>query len=136
MAKNSIREGRIRIHLYFSQKVCKLKFNNYMTALSVNRKWPVFISLATVLPFILMEIINRKFFPESFPYFLFGMLWLLMLIIIFIFQSLVKNLFSPVPNFTILNLMIRFASLILLGYCWISLIIDQIPCFLGGTNCD
>jgi len=107
-----------------------------MNALPVNLKWPAFISLATVLPFILMEIINRKFFPESFPYFLFGMLWLLMLIIIFIFKSLVKNLHSSVLNFTKLNLMTRFASLILLGYCWISLIIDQMPCFLGGTNCD
>ncbi|MGI8581004.1 MAG: hypothetical protein ACR2KX_02350 [Chitinophagaceae bacterium] len=107
-----------------------------MNTLFTNLKMPSLISIATVLPFILLEILNRSGLSESFPYFLFGTLWIVMLIIVLTLKPIFKNFNSGVLNITIPNAIIRAAVLTVLGYFWISIIIDQMPCFLGGTNCD
>src|SRR5262245_36593361 len=94
------------------------------------------ISLIMVFPFLLLEILNRRHFSESFPYSLFTILWIVMLAFIFVLIPIVRNLQTGTPSLSTTNLITRFTILLLLSFFWIRVIIDQMPCFLGVVNCD
>lgn len=98
---------------------------------------PALISLLLVIPFMIMEIVNRRGFGESFPIPLFVMMWILPLIFIVTAMPIIRNLRAgnslmaqPV------KLLIRIVILVFVSWLWTSLLIDQMPCFLGVPNCD
>ena len=93
-----------------------------------NLKSPALIGLLATLPFIALELINRRNFDEGFPIPLFVILWLLPTI----FLLLVRNI--QIQNK--LMLVIRIAFLLAIFVLWIAIIKDQMPCFLGVPNCD
>ena len=95
------------------------------------------ISLIILLPFIMMEILNRKGMPESFPVFLFAFLWLLQGAFLFLILPLVKKLWIGKGfqlKFT--ALLVRLPVMIFIAWMWSSILVDQMPCFLGVVNCD
>jgi hypothetical protein len=90
-----------------------------------------------VLPFMILEWVNRREFHEEFPLALFGILWLLPFIFIAILLPLVKDictgarlLANPVM------LLLRVGILTLVTVLWVGTVIDQLPCFLGIPFCD
>ena len=102
-----------------------------------NIKSPAFISLLITLPFAILELANRQNIHEGFPFPLFFMLWLLSIAFILILMPIVRNIQAgnslmahPV------SLLVRVALLIILAIIWGSLLIDQMPCFMGVPNCD
>ena len=108
-----------------------------MKNILINLRLPAIISSLLVLPFMILELINRRSFHEDFPFPLFGILWLLPVPFILILMLIVekaragKNIMAnPI------NLLLRAASLILIAWLWIGIIRDQMPCLLGVPNCD
>jgi hypothetical protein len=98
---------------------------------------PALISLLLVIPFMVMEVADRRGFNEGFPIPLFVIMWLLPLSFILTAMPMVRNLQAgnslmaqPV------NLLIRIVILVFVAWMWTSLLIDQMPCFLGVPNCD
>ena len=98
---------------------------------------PAIISSILVLPFMILELINRRSFHEGFPIPLFGILWLLPMAFILILMPIVQNvqagnriMADPI------SLSLRVAFLILIAWLWSGIILDQLPCFLGVLNCD
>lgn len=95
------------------------------------------ISLILVLPFVILELVNRRSFAEGFPVPLFGFLWLLPAAFIVVLVPLVRavragNSLTANP----VNLLLRVALLALIAAAWGGLLIDQMPCFIGVPNCD
>jgi hypothetical protein len=93
------------------------------------------ISLVLVLPFIILELINRRNFFTDFPVALFGMMWLLTFSFILLLVPVARNLRNkhlknPVSLAAKVVLLVSIASI------WIRLLVDQLPCFLGVPNCD
>ena len=108
-----------------------------MKNMLINLRSPALISLLLVLPFMILELINRQGFNEGFPIPLFVIMWLLPLIFIVVLMPIVRNvragnslMASPISP------LIRVVLLILIAWMWTSLLIDQMPCFLGVPNCD
>ena len=102
-----------------------------------NLRSPALISLIFVVPFMIMELVNRQNFNKDFPIPLFIIMWLLPMIFIVILMPIVRNV--QMGNSLMahpINLLIRVVFLILIAWMWISLLIDQMPCFLGVPNCD
>jgi hypothetical protein len=100
-------------------------------------KIPVILSLIFVVPFAVMEVVNRSRFNEAFPFSLFIVLWLLPLIFFLILTPIVqkvregRNLMgNPV------SLLFGIAVMVLTAVMWVNLMADQMPCFLGVPNCD
>ena len=98
---------------------------------------PAIISSILVLPFMILELINRRSFHEGFPFPLFGILWLLPMAFILILMPIVQhvqagNRIMADP----ISLSLRVAFLILIAWLWSGIILDQLPCFLGVLNCD
>ena len=100
-------------------------------------KLPVIISLALVLPFLVMELINRREFHEDFPFSLFIGLWLLPLVFFLILTPMVQRVREgrkPMEN--PVDLVFGILVMLLVAVMWINLLSDQMPCFLGVMNCD
>lgn len=106
-----------------------------MNTIYTNVRIPLLISLASVSPLLFLEIINQQS-SESFPFFLFSFLGLTMFLIVLVIRPVLKRIHTGTLNFTPINLVARFLLFAGLTYVWISLLIDQMPCFLGGVNCD
>ncbi len=98
---------------------------------------PVIISFILVFPFIILELVNRRNFPENFPIVLFGLLWLLPIIFIVTLTPIIQtvrtgNSVMAKP----ISLLLRVALLLFIAWFWSGIVIDQMPCFLGVPNCD
>ncbi len=93
------------------------------------------ISLVVVLPFIILELIDRQNFNKGFPLVLFVAMWILSFSFILLLMPLARslrhrNLTSPLAALPRVFLLAVIASIM------IRLVIDQMPCFLGVPNCD
>jgi len=108
-----------------------------MKNILVSIKSPALISLIFVVPFMIMETVNRRSFDQGFPIPLFIMMWLLPLLFIITLMPIVRSiragnnlLVSPVA------LLLRVVTLVFIALMWTGIVLDQMPCFLGVPNCD
>ena len=108
-----------------------------MKKLLINLKTPAIISFLLVLPFILMELVNRRAFQESFPIPLFVFLWLLPVLFFLVRIPLVRAMRASANIFVNpFILLARVAALVLTAALFIGIIFDQLPCFMGVQFCD
>lgn len=109
----------------------------HLTRIPGNLKAPAIISLLVVLPFVILELVNRRNLPQDFPVMLFLTMWLLPLFFILALMPILRNLRaanrSPINP---LSLVPRVLLMIFIAWFWIGLTLDQMPCFLGVPNCD
>jgi hypothetical protein len=103
----------------------------------INLRFSTITGFLLVLPFIILEMINRQNFHQGFPFALFGILWLLSLVSILVMMPVVReirarNRIMPGP----VVLLIRLLVFVFLAWIWTGIVIDQMPCFLGVPNCD
>lgn len=97
-----------------------------MKNILTNFRSPAIISLVLVLPFIILELVNRRTFNEGFPIPLFGFLWLLPILFILTMMPIVRNIRTG--NSIIANpiiLLFRVVFLAFIAWMWVSLVIDQ-----------
>lgn len=98
---------------------------------------PAILSLALVLPFMVLEVINRRSYHEGFPIALFALLWLLPLSFILVALPITRSPAGGAGTLAQrLGILLRVALLVLIAWLWGSLVLDQLPCFLGVPNCD
>jgi len=108
-----------------------------MQNILTNLRSSALISLLLMFPFMLLELVNRRNFNEGFPIFLFGFLWFLPLLFMMTMMPLVRNVRAG--NSLLANPITLLLRVVLLGFItwvWLSVVIDQMPCFLGVPNCD
>lgn len=98
---------------------------------------PVIISLVLLLPFVVLELVNRRRFSEGFPFALFAMMWALTFSFILIFIPIVRGLRArDKQQNSQLALAPKIILLTLIASLWGFLVTDQMSCFLGVPNCD
>ena len=105
------------------------------TAMPRNLITHAMISLVLVLPFMVLELINRRNFFTDFPVPLFGMMWLLTFSFILLLMPVARSLRKKQLR-NPLGLAARVVLLAIVASIWIRLVVDQLPCFLGVPNCD
>ena len=86
---------------------------------------PALLSVLLILPLMIMEIVNRRNFNEDFPAFLFLILWLNLFAVFSILLPIVQSRRTGKQD--IANAIPAQRD---------TLLIDQMPCFLGVPNCD
>ena len=108
-----------------------------MQTILTSLRLPALISLLLVLPFMILELVNRRNFNEGFPFPLFGFLWALPIIFIVTLTPIVQTvrtgnsvMVKPI------SLLLRVIFLAFPVWMWFGIVIDQMPCFLGVPNCD
>ena len=108
-----------------------------MNAVPSKLRQPAIIGSALVLPFMILEWINRRNYHEEFPIVLFRLMWLLPAAFTLILTPTLRNARagnSIMPN--PIGFWLSVALLIFIAWMWAGLILDQLPCFLGVPNCD
>ena len=99
------------------------------------------VGAVLLLPLLLLEFRYCAASFSNFPYLLFVVLWLLptaFLLTLTPILGTTGNVRSGIDRLAAypVTLVLRVASLALLVVLWVSLIQDQLPCFLGVPNCD
>lgn len=110
-----------------------------MKAITTNLRLAALISLVIVMPFAVLELLSTGINQQNAPGLavLFGVLWLLPTVFMSILMPLVRNLRAG--NSILANpvsLLFKVVFLALIVIVWGSIVIDQLPCFLGVPNCD
>jgi hypothetical protein len=84
------------------------------------------IGALVVLPFLILQAVNATITRRQIGdlLVLFGLLWFLATA--FVFTLTTRRGY----------VVVRVALLILIGLTWGSVVVDQMPCFLGIPNCD
>ncbi len=110
---------------------------NFMKRIFTNLGSAAIISFILVLPLMILELVNRRDLLGTFPIALFGFLWFLPTAFIVVLTPIMRNaragkgvMASPV------TVLFKVAFLIVIGWMLGSLMVDQIPCFMGVPNCD
>jgi hypothetical protein len=102
-----------------------------------NLRLPVILSSLILIPFILLEWINRRTFQEAFPFSLFGILWLLPVVFSLILIPFIQKVrVGENTRLKPIALLLSVLLLLLIAWVWINILRDQMPCFLGVPNCD
>lgn len=94
----------------------------------------LWVGAIVTLPFLLLELINRRALDEPFPSPLFALLWVLPTALFGMGASTVSRLRRGQSARG--GLVLRGALLVLFAWLWIGLLVDQLPCFRGVPNCD
>lgn len=90
-----------------------------------------------LIPFIVLEIVNRWEFQEGFPWAVFIFTWILQTLFIFIALPLIRSLQAGKSlRKNIFNTLFRIVGMVFIAYIWGGWIIDQWPCLMGVPNCD
>jgi hypothetical protein len=97
---------------------------------------PATASLRFVLPFMILELMNRGGPLQDFPIPLFVLMWLLGFSFILILTATRRSLRTPDRRARVFKVLPGVVAMILVAWFWISLVVDQMPCFLGVPNCD
>ena len=108
-----------------------------MLTVAERLRTPAAISTLLLIPFLLLEVVNRSAFHEPFPVPLFATLWLLSLSFVLALISTLRTV--QAGNRTLnasLGIFARVAFLVLIACFWLAIVIDQMPCFLGVPLCD
>ena len=99
---------------------------------------PVISFILCVLPFMILEWSTRSDAPRSDASpMLWIVMWLPLAIFIAILMPIVRNLRRAETSILAnpVSLWLRVGILIFLAWIWGSLVLDQMPCFLGGSGC-
>lgn len=102
-----------------------------------NLKVAAIVSAAMVLPFVVLESVNDPDAVGRLPVVLFVFMWILAFAFVAILLPLPRNL--RVDKWTVpqvVAVLSRIAALALIGFMWVRVTADQMPCFLGVPNCD
>lgn len=83
------------------------------------------------MPFLVLELVNRREFGEGFPVALFVLLWMLPAGFVGMTRSMLSRGRSGAAGMAL-----RVSLVGLFAWLWVGLLIDQMPCFLGVPNCD
>lgn len=95
------------------------------------------LGLLITLPFAVMELLNRRGYGEDFPFPLFGIMWLMGAVFTAILIPVTKDLRSGESLKTNwASLLVRGVILVGVIVGWVTLVADQMPCFLGVPACD
>jgi len=125
--------GIFREHILLITKGATMK-----TIISNPRLAPVISFIFCVLPFMVLEWATRSDAPRSdASLMLWIVMWFLSAVFIAILMPIVRSL-RQAGNSILANpvsLLLRVGFLVLLAWNWGALVIDQMPCFLGGSGC-
>jgi hypothetical protein len=106
--------------------------------LAIDLKPAALVGLTLVLPFAALELLHNTVAGRNAPglLVLFGLLWLLPTAFILILVPLARTARGGRVTENPFSLSLRLALLISIAAVWASILLDQMPCFMGVPNCD
>jgi hypothetical protein len=109
-----------------------------MAAICRNLTMSLLIGLLFMLPLAVSELSTNglTYGNVSSLAALFGLMWLLPAVFFSVLGSLLRNRAEGVRPYSTSFVVGTLLSLACIVTVWMSILIDQIPCFVGAANCD
>ncbi|MGH7598480.1 MAG: hypothetical protein ACREOI_19155 [bacterium] len=102
------------------EHILQITQGDAMKNLLTNLRSAAISGFILVLPFMTLELVNRRSFHEDFPILLFGILWLLPMIFIVILTPIVRNVRAGNSIMTNpINLLLRVGFSALIAMMWV-----------------
>lgn len=103
--------------------------------IAINLKMAAVVSLILVLPFAILELLYNTLTRQNLPglIVLFLILWLLPTTAIVILTSFARSVRA---GHSVISLLLKVVLSVCIAVIWVSIVVDQIPCFIGIPNCD
>ena len=106
-----------------------------MTSTGERVFYSMVVGFAGTAPFFVLEYHYSGGYPQGVPAALFRMMWVETTLISFLTFSLVRTPFTNAARQWIVPFLLKVAAMIVIAIAWVTIVIDQMPCFLGGRGC-
>jgi hypothetical protein len=106
-----------------------------MTSTGERVFYSMVIGFVTTAPFYFLEYYYSGGYPQGVPAALFRMMWVETTLIAFLAFSLIRTPFANATKQWIVPFLLKLAAMTVIAIAWVTIIIDQLPCFVGGRGC-
>lgn len=106
-----------------------------MTSTGERVFYSMVIGFLATTPFYALEYYYSVGYPRGVPEALFRMMWVETTLLSFLGFSIYRTQFANPTKQWIIPLLLKLAAIIFIGFAWTMIVIDQMPCFLGGRGC-
>lgn len=93
------------------------------------------VGIAVTAPFYALEYYYSGGYPQGVPEALFRMMWIESTLFTILTFSLLRTQFTNAVGIWIIPFMLKLAAMFAIAIAWITIVIDQMPCFFGGRGC-
>ncbi|MGH9198003.1 MAG: hypothetical protein ACRD1T_20000 [Acidimicrobiia bacterium] len=92
--------------------------------------------VALIVPLIVLELVTASALPRTrFPALGFVYLWVLAVVALRAAVGSFRVVRAPAGEIRRVSVLPRLGVVAVFGWGWVSLVVDQFPCFLGGSGC-
>lgn len=106
-----------------------------MTSIGERVFYSMVIGFLATAPFYALEYYYSGGYPQGVPAALFRMMWVETTLIAFLAFSVYRTSFAEPARQWIVPFLLKLAAMIVIAIAWVTIVIDQMPCFLGGRGC-
>jgi len=106
-----------------------------MTSMGERVFYSTVIGFAATAPFYFLQYYYSGGFPLGVPDAVFRTMWTETTLLSFLGFSIYRTQFSNPIRQWIIPFVLKLAAVSVLVLAWFVLVIDQMPCFLGGRGC-
>lgn len=93
------------------------------------------LGLLTTSPFVFLQGIYSEGFSRGVPFAIFIALWLLATVFSYVVLSIFRTAFETPLKEWIVPFLLKISVTIPIVLAWTNIVVDQMPCFLGGRGC-
>lgn len=106
-----------------------------MTSTGERVFYSMVIGFLATAPFYVLEYYYSGGYPQGVPAALFRMMWVETTLISFLAFSIYKTPFANAVRQWIIPFLLKLAAMSVIAIAWVTIVIDQMPCFFGGRGC-
>jgi hypothetical protein len=106
-----------------------------MTSTGERLFYAMVIGFLATAPFYVLEYYCSNGYPRGVPAALFRMMWVETTLFAFLAFSIYRTQFKSTMGKWIIPFLLKLAAMTVIAIAWITVVIDQMPCFLGGRGC-
>lgn len=106
-----------------------------MTSTGERVFYSMVIGFVATAPFYVLEYYYSGGYPQGVPAALFRMMWVETTLISFLTFLIYRTPFANATSQWIVPFLLKLAAIVVIAIAWITIVIDQMPCFLGARGC-
>lgn len=106
-----------------------------MTSTGERVFYSMVIGFAATAPFYLLQYYYSGGYPLGVPSALFRMMWVETTLFAFLAFSIYRTQFKNTLRTWIIPFVLKLAAMTVIAIAWVTIVIDQMPCFFGGRGC-
>lgn len=106
-----------------------------MTSTGERVFYSMILGIIATMPFYLLQYYYSGGYPHGVPEAIFRSMWVETTLFSFLSFSVYRTPFGTTTRKWIIPFLLKLTAMSILAIAWLAILIDQMPCFLGGRGC-